>query len=81
MDKRTPAKKSPVVLEPHEVPDAAQKQSRRVIWVVEGFDTAWNTTEWVGATRERAREQAKEWRAETSIPVRVVKYVPAGSPP
>ena len=50
----------------------------RVMWVVEVRDkTQWRSTEWVGATRKRAREQAKEWRCDTSESVRVVKYVPA----
>ena len=50
----------------------------RVMWVVEARDeTQWCATEWVGATRERAREQAKEWRCDTSETVRVVKYLPA----
>ena len=49
----------------------------RWLWVVEARDEQWRATEWVGATRDRAREQAKEWRGETSIPVRVTKYVPA----
>jgi len=53
-----------------------RSRSLRVIWVVETLDETWRATEWVGATRERAREQAQEWRGDTSFPVRVVKYVP-----
>ena len=50
----------------------------RVMWVVETLeDTKWRATEWVGATRDRARDQAKEWRGDTDMPVRVVKYLPA----
>ena len=66
----------------HAVPAVGIRLDRPVrplrwLWVVEACDEQWRTTEWVGATRECAREQAKEWRDETSIPVRVTKYVPA----
>jgi hypothetical protein len=51
-------------------------ETRRAIWVVEVFEgSGWRPTEWVGITRERAREQAKDWKAESCVErVRVTKY-------
>ena len=50
---------------------------KRVIWVVEVFaDSEWRTTEFVGLTRERAREQAKDWKAESCVErLREARYV------
>jgi hypothetical protein len=61
-------------------PEPARKTpiaKSRVLWVVETLeDGGWHPTEWVGLTRERARDEARAWRAEScGGPVRVTKYV------
>lgn len=50
----------------------------RAMWVVEILEgTRWRPTEWVGLTRERARDQMRDWKADgASDRLRVVRYCP-----
>ena len=48
----------------------------RALWVVEVFDEGrWRPTEFVGATRDRAREQMRDWKHdEPHQKLRVARY-------
>lgn len=51
---------------------------QRAMWVVEVLDgTHWMPTEWVGLTRDRARDQMNEWKTDGACDrLRVVRYSP-----
>lgn len=56
------------------------RQIARAIWVVEVYEGngRWRSSEWVGLTREMARDQMRDWLAESCVDrLRVAKYGPA----
>lgn len=53
----------------------------RAMWVVEVLEgTRWRPTEWVGVTRERARDQMRDWQQDGAQDrLRVVRYCPTAA--
>ena len=53
----------------------------RSLWVVEVLEgTHWRPSIWVGETREKARQEMRDWKAESCVErLRVVRYCPTAA--